>query len=75
LSQNQIRDRPVRDFELRVPADVTSSQRRFAGPTVHCENPLFSMRILEVADVTILGASIDDGRITTCSGVMISDLL
>jgi hypothetical protein len=49
-SQNQISNRPVCDVELCVPADVAAAQRRFASPTVQCEDPLFSIRILEVTE-------------------------
>ncbi len=64
VSQNQIRNRPVCDVELRVPADIATSQNRFASPPVQCEDPLLAIRIFEVANVTILVTAIDDGRIT-----------
>ena len=74
LSQNQISNPPVCDVELRVPADIATPQNRFASPPVQREDPLLAIRILEVANVTVLGTAIDDGRITARSGVVISDL-
>ena len=57
----------------RVPADVTATKERFAGLAVVCENPLFTVRVLEVADVRVSIVTDNDWRIATPDGVVVAN--
>jgi len=73
VPKNQIGNFPVDDVALRIPTDIATTKRCFSCFAVKRKNPLLTVSIFKITDVTIGFIARNYRRITTRSGMMISD--
>ena len=64
----------VSNVILIVPTSVTATQNRDSSIPIASEDPLFAELVLEIADVFVVGASINNRRISTFGRVAVLNL-
>ena len=64
----------VGHINLIVPPNVAATKNGNPSFSITCENPLFAVLVLKIADVFIVGVSINNWRISTGGRVTVSNL-